>query len=265
VKRETSLNKNQLKPNIHVDGVNIHYTGTINFEGALKFVNLVIQHPKVNNFYIHSKSGIAGAGLFLAHHIHRKKMNVVVDKACYFVCANYIFMAGHKKTLNQESDLQFQGGARSVSDLLYFYDIGQLTAAEKLAEPIQHKFKAIEQELALYKKLGVDINLPYYGQFSKTLKDNQNGKAAFYYKLEDLVSMGVKNIALKKKPPQSLEKQIVLTDDLKAALPPPDSKYQLVIRENEKERYEERKDWIFAANDYVLKKPAYTFTIPNNF
>jgi len=247
----TSNRANQLKPDIYVDGDNIHYEGKIQLNAAFQFVRLVSQYPNLKTLYINSSGGHGHAGIIMANLMVENKMNVVVRRNCHSTCANYIFMAGHKKTLSRESNLKFHGGLRWGQRLFSDYESEKsaknLTAINHAKRQKKNRLEYVKKELAFYKKLNIDINLPYYGQFSKTLKDNQDGKEVFYYKVEDLVSMGVKNISFKNKSTFSFihGDPIDLTNELKAALPPPYSKYQLVIRDNEKERYEDIQDWIF--------------------
>lgn len=65
----------------------------------------------VQNVHLRSPGGDVVASIEIAREIHRRKMDVIVDRYCYSSCANYLFPAGRNKTVLESGALLMHGSA----------------------------------------------------------------------------------------------------------------------------------------------------------
>lgn len=59
----------------------------------------------IDTVIVDSQGGDMSSALDIANLIHRRKFNIVVDRRCFSACANYLFPAGHMKSLRPQSFL----------------------------------------------------------------------------------------------------------------------------------------------------------------
>lgn len=98
-------------PDIKTYGDTIAYTGILNAIGA-KSALALLETKKYKTFVIRSDGGEVISAIELGNAIHRLGLDVVVRKACYSSCANYIFTAGNHKTIEEDSFVMWHGDAR---------------------------------------------------------------------------------------------------------------------------------------------------------
>ncbi|AQT62084.1 hypothetical protein [Cellvibrio sp. PSBB023] len=186
---------------------------------------------------IKSSGGDGKAGLDMGEWIHNTGISVRVKDYCASACANYVFLSAGSKYLDESAVLIWHGGLNqknlmenvesALSDTYQRSsheasininsskgDSSQDTCpwdnalVDAMQEEDRKTFirtamkKCLEhlgkREKDFFVMLGIDPNLPYYGQQGDYIPQYQSKKhKGFDYSLDDLKEMGVKNIVVK--------------------------------------------------------------------
>jgi len=188
---------------IQVRGDSITYRGSINRESnerLFEVVEIADQFPAT--LVITSKGGETLAGIELGQWVFRNSLNVTVTEYCVSSCANYIFTAGKVKTLNPEAAVVWHGGALQeewnapcsgvpkdlLNEGLHCAEVEQIQA-EKLEE-----FKTAEEQF--FAEIGVDQRITVLGQDPEYDCRGGTSSLGWYYSINDLERLGVKNIRI---------------------------------------------------------------------
>jgi hypothetical protein len=83
----------------------IYVLGVINPGAAREFKAVIDHGPAIDTVIVDSPGGDVSSAVDIANLIHRRKLNIVVDGRCFSACANYLFPAGHSKSLRPQSFL----------------------------------------------------------------------------------------------------------------------------------------------------------------
>ena len=225
-------------------GNSVTYLGKIHKKGfeELKhvFEQTKLEHGKVpHTLRISSWGGSSQVGLAMGKWVRDNQLNVSVLSKCASACANYIFVAGVKKILREDSILMWHGVMLGMSaettaanvkriekqmlteeKIDYYYTKIQLkpgaekpTRAEfgkefrksvktKLLKFIQGNRdegkinQMIKSRQDFYASIKTDPMIGDYGYLQRPNFADE-GLAGYYYSLEDLAYLGVKNIELK--------------------------------------------------------------------
>lgn len=196
------------------------YTGTVNLQGFSK-LKLLYDSARIKPtvLVITSTGGSDTAGVEMGFWVHENKISVEVPHYCGSACANFVFTAGKQKTLGRHALLIWHGGSHQPNLFAQVDNIsnnlpnkgGYQAAYKKDAKcntgQSKEDCKRVYEKTLYYGKfreslffykLGVDQNLPYYGQLPHyTRKIDVTLYAGFYYSLEDLKQMGISNIHVK--------------------------------------------------------------------
>jgi ATP-dependent protease ClpP protease subunit len=70
--------------------------------------------PEIDTLVITSTGGDVNYGIKLGNDVFDRKLNVVVRDYCISSCANYIFLAGNKKSIENNSIIGFHGTSFSI-------------------------------------------------------------------------------------------------------------------------------------------------------
>lgn len=104
-------------PTIEAQGDTLTYTGYLNPEGADRAVDFIATgHFKV--LRIDSSGGEIMSSMRIGRALHDRRMDVVVRNLCMSACANYIFAAAARKTIEPGSIVAWHGDARQPTTLL---------------------------------------------------------------------------------------------------------------------------------------------------
>lgn len=196
------------------------YTGAIDVQGFKKLKLLYeIARVKPSVLVITSGGGKSGAGMDMGFWVYENKLDVEIPYFCASSCANFIFTAGKKKILGRNALLMWHGGSHqpnlfsqieNISNNLPNKGSYQASYAKdikctlgKTKEECKRIFEKglyvgkFEESLFFY-TLGLDQNIPYYGQLPHyTSKIDVTSYGGFYYSLEDMKHMGILNISVK--------------------------------------------------------------------
>lgn len=215
---------------------------------------------------ISSGGGSGFAGLAIGRLIHENNLDVHIVGTCSSSCANFLFPSGRKKVFYSNAIVMYHGNGLQknlinvkneldnvkgdVSKLPKDLDLGRkgkegsisftntpVSDARKEIYsylgwppnlPILELFKLRDQEEeAFYQQLGIDHKIGIYGQEGDHLETYQKGEYdGFYYSIEDMKKMGIKNIRVKGKkwqpqlnPDHSRFYKIDLPDDYQKPTP----------------------------------------------
>jgi len=218
------------------DEEKIYYYAVINEEN-FEFLKKIYISAKIKptKLIINSIGGNGLSGINIGKWVYQNNLTIEITQYCLSSCANYIFPSGVKKILHKDALLGWHGGyfQESLSEqITALYngehvggdheatlslrsqtkdknhpcwsfenlDIQKLTHIEK-QKHIQHDENCLrflkKKESDFFKSIGVDSNLPYYGQTQKYRKQfSKERYKMFYYSIEDMDHMGIKNIQL---------------------------------------------------------------------
>lgn len=170
---------------------------------------------------INSPGGAGMVGLQMGFWVRDGGLSVEVPQLCASACANFVFPAGKQKLLDRRAMIIWHGGAHQsdmfdqIDNVLYGFERHlpyqahfSREASCKDEDLLSDCRKQIEQNLYVakfaeslfYYELGIDHNLPYYGQqprYTATMDVKKYG--GFYYAADDMRRMGLSGIRLNDK------------------------------------------------------------------
>lgn len=189
---------------IVIEDTSIIYRGPISSESnELLFGLLGAADSIPKTLVITSKGGETIAGIELGRWVFRNRIDVVVPEYCLSSCANYIFPAGDTKTLEATAALVWHGGATqedwgdTCSDLAKSGLNQHLKCAdiEKALEESLEDFIAAEERF--FAEIDVDKRITVLGQDPRYDCRGRSKSLGWYYSIEDMERLGVKNIRVR--------------------------------------------------------------------
>ncbi len=182
---------------INSDG-ELFFSGQITFDNVAEVQQLYEDTTiKPTILHIRSTGGRLGAGGKFGEWIHKQDLEVKVTNKCYSTCANYIFPAGKRSLLGKNGKLLWHASLQSTS----FITESEGRVDEKKIRQTTDLDMGRRLELEFYEKIGVDPQLPTYGEAEHyaTLHGNLKydaGYNGFYYSVEDMRKMGINVVLL---------------------------------------------------------------------
>lgn len=154
---------------------------------------------KPQTLLITSPGGGIVAGMDLGEWILDNQLDVEIGGLCFSSCANYVFVAGATKILRSYSLLGWHGSA--------FQEEWDTRADPEHPEYSPAFAETRARESRFYDRIGVDnvITLYYFDHdvsvfswrgFRHTVLSRRGPISGWYYSLEDLERMGVRNVVL---------------------------------------------------------------------
>ncbi|HAY21355.1 MAG TPA: hypothetical protein DCY27_04155 [Desulfobacterales bacterium] len=101
-------------PVITIDGTAITYEGNLSEKNIDLFLEMA-KGRKIETLVINSGGGDITAGMELGSWVFKGNIDVVVEGICMSSCANYVFTAGHHKTITNGSIVGWHGNALQES------------------------------------------------------------------------------------------------------------------------------------------------------
>lgn len=175
-------------PDIYIKGGIIYYNGKITGTSYSEFLRLAKNSP-VNTVSINSIGGDARNAMAIGDYIYKHGLSVDVRSACASACANYIFPAGKKKYLSNDSYLLWHGGANSPEG--EFTISGDISRSDFFSLPEIKKLK--KDDVEFYRRIGVGNKLSFCPQLNSDYKYSFPEKW-FSYTPEDMKKFGITNI-----------------------------------------------------------------------
>jgi hypothetical protein len=203
----------------------ISYSGELTEAGFRKFRQVLTEFKdSVQWVEIKSKGGEINVGMDFGELIYENNLNLSVPEYCLSSCANYIFTAAAEKRLGKYALIGFHGGASSRT-----FNNPQLeeqaesfpeNQRDEVKNQIRKQLKAYmdrshQRENIFFETVGVDQKITTLGQAERYSSfDKTKHYVGWYYLIEDLEKLGVKNVHVTN-PPWTLKQ---LSDQKKVFL-----------------------------------------------
>lgn len=140
---------------------------------------LAPRNQPITTFTITSYGGDVEASIDLGEFIFKHRLSVYIPELCLSSCANYLFTAGNKKIITNQTILGWHGGALQKN----------LRSVPNLTE--QQLFNLQKKETDFFQLIKVDQRICTLGQ-----EPPYNFKGFWNYDLIDLEDFGLKKINL---------------------------------------------------------------------
>ena len=189
-------------------GITFLAPDTAAIRGAIttKLVDTLISHPSaktLKRLIVTSPGGDAKAGIRLGYWVHAQKLDIEVAQLCMSTCANYVFVAGEKKTIQPGALVVWHGSAEQENFRLRDEKYEQLMARanDSALDPegitfietnkkiYQHSKDIRAEQRAFFQLIGVDEYLTRLGQEPIAFK------AAWTISVGSMNRFGVNNVS----------------------------------------------------------------------
>lgn len=175
-------------PDIYIKGSVIYYNGKITGTSYSEFLRLARNSP-INTISINSIGGDIRNALAIGDYIYKNGISVDVRSVCASACANYIFPAGKKKHLGNDSYLLWHGGINGPEREIAIS--GNITKSDFFS--LREIKKLQKDDIEFYRKIGVDNKLSFCPQLNSDYRYKFPEKW-FSYTPADMKKFGITNI-----------------------------------------------------------------------
>lgn len=174
-------------------GDTLIYEGMITGDGVLEAIRMVRQSDKtIKKLKITSTGGEMAVGIEFGYFVKENQLDVEISEVCFSACANYILPAAKSVVINTNSLIGWHGGAKQTDKLWQ-----QSVPKSDKAAFMTYLNRLRTKETAFFRHMGVDQQITTYGQTIENSCQIKQQTHGWYYTLEDLDRMGIKNITVK--------------------------------------------------------------------
>jgi len=186
---------------ISIQDISIIYRGGISGESNERLFELVKTAELVpTTLVITSKGGETIAGIELGRWVFRNGLDVTVSEYCLSSCANYVFAAGHRKTLEPSAAVVWHGGATqrewgdpcSNAPKIALKQGLRCADIEKFQEESLEEFRSAEE--SFFAEIGVDQRITILGQDPQYDCRESTASLGWYYSIDDMGRLGIQNV-----------------------------------------------------------------------
>jgi hypothetical protein len=135
----------------------IVFNGRIDEPSADRFLAL-LKEGGIRRLVIDSPGGQVLSALSMAEAVHGDALDIEVPSTCRSSCANYVFVAGRRKTAGRPGAVAWHG---NMHHILCLERTGQGRWSEALMEGAR---ELVRQEQAFYARVGVDGFIAWFGK-----------------------------------------------------------------------------------------------------
>lgn len=169
------------------------FDGMITGDSVLEAVRAVRESgAKITKLRITSQGGDMGVGIEFGYFVKENDLDVEISELCFSSCANYIIPAAKSVVVNANSMIGWHGGAKQADKLW------ELSVPEKDRPAFMAYLNRLRvKETAFFGVVGVDQQITTYGQTIASSCQAAQMTDGWYYSLEDLNKMGIKDITVK--------------------------------------------------------------------
>lgn len=96
---------------IRLEGTTLTFAGQVSDRNVDRFFEAV-DGKDISTLVIASGGGEVNAGMAMGEWVFANRVDVVVEHMCMSSCANYVFTAGRRKTINRDSIVGWHGNVR---------------------------------------------------------------------------------------------------------------------------------------------------------
>lgn len=205
---------------ITVEGDTVVIDGYIDSDAYFRFLNEIRgMHDEITTLKISSDDGFPESAIRIGLWIYDNEIDVIVDKSCFYVCANYIFTAGKNKIIEdaaivvwlqspQWEEYEAHGLGLSIEEAMKFnIDRGTLGIDPSLDEQGQKEYiqevsayirEAIEEERQFLDTTGINDDALVYGYIGVDWDDDGLPMHLFLgwtFSIEDMAKLGIENVS----------------------------------------------------------------------
>ncbi|MGY0650794.1 hypothetical protein ACW7GZ_02820 [Luteimonas sp. A537] len=184
---------------VRVSGERLHFVGGIDLDAVARVRGLLEASPQVREVVVNSVGGDVEAGMHFGNMINARGLDVRVSgDVCLSSCANYVFPAGRRKTI-ESGTLVLWHGSLIQDGLFGSFDLSRAEA--QLGRPLSaferwqvRRFtrawlrEAQEMQARFYERLGVDPRITVIGQ-------QQGCRCDWTLSITDMAAMGVVDVS----------------------------------------------------------------------
>lgn len=184
---------------VRTRGTALFYAGPITPEGVARARALLEASPQVRELVVHSGGGDVVAGMDLGDLVHARGLDVRVSGGlCMSSCANYVFTAGRRKTIEPGS-LVVWHGSMLQEGLLEQFDPAAVThhTGRRLTwwerrmamRAVRRDYeRVLRRQNAFYARIGVDGTITVIGQ-------RMGCGCQWTLAVEDMAAFGVRDVS----------------------------------------------------------------------
>lgn len=189
---------------ISIVGESFIYRGSIHRESNERLFELAESVDLApTTLVITSKGGETIAGIELGRWVFRNRLDVTITEYCLSSCANYVFPAGIRKTLEPSAALAWHGGSMqeewgdACSNIPKAVREQGVRCAdiEKLQREKLEEFKTAEK--SFFAEIGVDQRVTVLGQDPQYDCRGRAASLGWDYSIEDMGRLGIENIEVR--------------------------------------------------------------------
>ncbi len=193
--------------------------GFIDFYAYSRLLNAIRgREDEITTLVITSDDGFLEEAILIGLWVHDNEINVIVDKSCFYVCANYIFTAGKNKIIEESALVGWYGSpqadeyeARALGltieealrrrvnrgELTIGTSTDELGLGEEIQELSDFIRNQIEQERRFLETTGIKDHALIYGFTGVDYQDA--GLPAYFFdgwtfSIEDMAALGIENV-----------------------------------------------------------------------
>ena len=104
---------------VPIDARSVAIVGLISSESVQQFLQLLSGPKEIKTVHLRSGGGDVVATMEIGREIRRRGIDIVVDGYCYSSCANYLFIAGRKKSVVGGGMLLLHGGSSFTPETVF--------------------------------------------------------------------------------------------------------------------------------------------------
>jgi hypothetical protein len=191
---------------IVLNGTTVVYVGILNDRNIERFFKTV-RDKEVLRLSISSGGGEINAGMRLGDWVFDNNVDVVIEGVCASSCANYVFTAGRRKTLNEGAIVAWHGNILQktgfsdeelrATTTQWFDTLSEDAKADFNLETMvaltilqmgEYRAAGIENQARFFKRIGVD-------EFLCRVGNEMYGAPDFFtLSIEDMARFGVSNV-----------------------------------------------------------------------
>ncbi|WP_045412638.1 S49 family peptidase domain-containing protein [Vibrio owensii] len=175
-----------------VVGDTLIYDGMITGEATLEAIRIIRDGNKpIKKLKITSSGGDMAVGIEFGYFIKEHKLDVEVNHLCFSACANYVLPAANSIVIDSSSLIGWHGGAKQSDELW------KLSVPSKDRPAFMVYLNRLRQkETDFFNYVGVDQKITTYGQIIKNSCQMKEKTDGWYYSIDDIKKMGIKNIKI---------------------------------------------------------------------
>lgn len=176
-----------------VVGNTLVYDGMITGDTVLEALRVVREsNQPIKKTQDYQYGGDMAVGIEFGYFVKEHNLDVEVSELCFSSCANYVLPAARSVVINTNSLIGWHGGAKQSDELW------KLSVPEKDRPTFMAYLNRLRvKETAFFGYVDVDQRITTYGQTIENSCQIEQKTDGWYYSIEDLHRMGIKNITIK--------------------------------------------------------------------